>query len=223
MISSESWSYLGASCALLDLIGLLRRRWIPTTATSRAQTYFEIFKRYQWDLFSPPLWPSIIVNYISSLYLYIEIDKSSSSWSIEPKNNLLMLNWKYPSIEFVSFVQLSPFFALAPLKVEKSAHMSAPSLSHQSSFLPISTKSRPTHLPHIPQTFPTRVFGLHKGEKSHSTASSGLRVDLPAKLRKLQKTHFSIQICHSLNFLVLCWLLNNTFSSVRFPFIASVV
>ena len=37
--------------------------------------------------------------------------------------------------------------------------MSAPSLSHQSSFLPISTKSRPTHLPHIPQTFPTRVFG----------------------------------------------------------------
>ena len=151
MISSESWSYLGASCALLDLIGLLRRRWIPTTATSRAQTYFEIFKRYQWDLFSPPLWPSIIVNYISiSLYLYIEIDKSSSSWSIEPKNNLLMLNWKYPSIEFVSFVQLSPFFTLAPLKVEKSAHMSAPSLSHQSSFLPISTKSRPTHLPISP-------------------------------------------------------------------------
>ena len=76
---------------------------------------------------------------------------------------------------------------------------------------------------HIPQTFPTRVFGLHKGEKSHSTSSSGLLVDLPAKLRKLQKTHFSIQICHSLNFLVLCWLLNNTFSSVGFPFIASVV
>ena len=171
MISSESWSYLGASCALLDLIGLLRRRWIPTTATSRAQTYFEIFKRYQWDLFSPPLWPSIIVNYISiSLYLYIEIDKSSSSWSIEPKNNLLMLNWKYPSIEFVSFVQLSPFFALAPLKVEKSAHMSAPSLSHQSSFLPISTKSRPTHLPHIPQTFPTRVFG---GEDTQGYSGSG--------------------------------------------------
>ena len=150
MISSESWSYLGASCALLDLIGLLRRRWIPTTATSRAQTYFEIFKRYQWDLFSPPLWPSIIVNYISiSLYLYIEIDKSSSSWSIEPKNNLLMLNWKYPSIEFVSFVQLSPFFALAPLKVEKSAHMSAPSVSHQSSFL---LGSRLRVVPHIPST-----------------------------------------------------------------------
>ena len=154
--------------------------WIAAATVDSNHSHFQspnifwdiqkIFEFYQWDLFSPLLWPSIIVNYISSLYLYIEIDKSSSSWSIEPKNNLLMLNWKYPLIEFVSFVQLSPFFALAPLKVEKSAHMSAPSLSHQSSFLPISTKSRPTHLPHIPQTFPTRVFG---GEATPGSSGSG--------------------------------------------------
>ena len=54
------------------------------------------------------------------------------------------------------FVKFAPaFFQACPLKVEKSAHMSSPSVSHQSAFL-LPQKSHTSHI--HPQTFPTIFY-----------------------------------------------------------------
>ena len=57
------------------------------------------------------------------------------------------------------FVKFAPaFFQACPLKVEKSAHMSSPSVSHQSAFL-LPQKSHTSHI--HPQTFPTIFYYIY--------------------------------------------------------------
>ena len=62
-------------------------------------------------------------------------------------------------MEQIVFVKFAPaFFQACPLKVEKSAHMSSPSVSHQSAFL-LPQKSHTSHI--HPQTFPTIFYYIY--------------------------------------------------------------
>ena len=76
-----------------------------------------------------------------------------SWWSKWCLSNLLL---NMVMMEQMVFVKFAPAFSQAcPLKVEKSAHMSSPSVSHQSAFL-LPQKSHTSHI--HPQTFPTIFF-----------------------------------------------------------------